>query len=205
MPGIPCKDLVAGEVTSSPRAQGPTASYQVSSAGWVVGTRWLGGGRRLPRHGGLPGGTASATRMRLATALAGRARRVPGTHLEVGVIAVGVPGLPDLHVRPGLLHELAGGQGHGAQHAASAALEHLPQDLAGREAGASEPRAGGRTSRGPSKGAGFPRPPPDPKPTPPATSHRGGAGTPPPQSFLKTPLLGALRKPPEPIRGGPGP
>ena len=53
-------------------------------------------------------------------------------YLEVGVVVVGVLGLPDLDGHAWLLHELAGGEGQAAQHALATALQYPLEDLGTR-------------------------------------------------------------------------
>ena len=53
-------------------------------------------------------------------------------YLEVGVVVVGVLGLPDLDSHARLLHEQAGGEGQAAQHALATALQDPLEDLGTR-------------------------------------------------------------------------
>lgn len=141
----------------------------------------------------------------------------PGSYLKVGVVIIRVFRLPHLHLHSRLLHELAGGQGHGPQHIFSAALERFLQDLAGHKAGnimagqgQGHPAApsGRRESLRQPKGAGIILDPDTaPTPTPSARSHWKG-----PllhirrcSPFRAIPLQGGLKEPTEPIRDGPNP
>lgn len=131
----------------------------------------------------------------------------PGSYLKVGVVVIRVFRLPHLHLHSRLLHELAGGQGHGPQHVLSAALEHLLQDLAGHKAGnimASSGRAmsypvrKGESTSTP-RGWHHPEPCPCPPITPPASScWKSGRCSP----FRAILLQGGLREPTQPIREG---
>lgn len=112
-----------------------------------------------------------------------------------------------MHLHSRLLHELAGGQGHGPQHVLSAALEHLLQDLAGHKAGNIMASSGRATSCPVRKGEststprGWHHPGPCPRPpiTPPVSCcWKSGCRSP----FRAILLQGGLREPTPPIREG---